>query len=76
MNMLAGLNPFEFRAGLEQFRILLCTGGPVLIPLNSGLAWSMLAKEAMTYDTRLNPFEFRAGLERGTSGELFDFDRS
>ena len=36
------LNPFEFRAGLEPTCSLsLCCFACVLIPLNSGLAWSM-----------------------------------
>ncbi len=35
----------------------------VLIPLNSGLAWSLAALSRLL-TTCLNPFEFRAGLER------------
>ncbi len=36
-----GLNPFEFRAGLERRLPVDRVGAlPVLIPLNSGLAWS------------------------------------
>ena len=34
------LNPFEFRAGLELEVLLLRKDRIVLIPLNSGLAWS------------------------------------
>ena len=38
-----GLNPFEFRAGLERsLGISQNMGKPVLIPLNSGLAWSTI----------------------------------
>ena len=36
----------------------------VLIPLNSGLAWSKGILEAFEFGQRLNPFEFRASLER------------
>ena len=36
---LAGLNPFEFRAGLKRWCAFVhCRGEGVLIPLNSGLA--------------------------------------
>ena len=35
----------------------------VLIPLNSGLAWSRTPDGNTARDGRLNPFEFRAGLE-------------
>ena len=36
----AGLNPFEFRAGLKQDSVDDIISNYVLIPLNSGLAWS------------------------------------
>ena len=35
----------------------------VLIPLNSGLAWSRQRAARLRGSTSLNPFEFRAGLE-------------
>ena len=35
----------------------------VLIPLNSGLAWSEAVRPCGAMPKRLNPFEFRAGLE-------------
>ena len=57
-----GLNPFEFRAGLEHTAIINTARSVVLIPLNSGLAWSAVGWEADD-GLRLNPFEFRAGLE-------------
>ena len=35
------LNPFEFRAGLELIgKLKMANANEVLIPLNSGLAWS------------------------------------
>ena len=36
----AGLNPFEFRAGLELEQAVALREMGVLIPLNSGLVWS------------------------------------
>ena len=42
------LNPFEFRAGLElNTRITIQRRTGVLIPLNSGLAWSRAQAESI-----------------------------
>ena len=41
----------------------------VLIPLNSGLAWSQRAVRICSAVHGLNPFEFRAGLEPDTIPE-------
>ena len=67
-----GLNPFEFRAGLERAMATSRSAFLVLIPLNSGLAWSRCAHRNLSRQKRLNPFEFRAGLERGNPDSAFD----
>ena len=41
----------------------------VLIPLNSGLAWSLWVRYLRESSRRLNPFEFRAGLEQVVDDE-------
>ncbi len=41
----------------------------VLIPLNSGLAWSPTSPLTTLPASGLNPFEFRAGLEQFMSQE-------
>ena len=68
----ARLNPFEFRAGLERKGDAKRGGVIVLIPLNSGLAWSALLY-ACNCMKGLNPFEFRAGLEPEVLEEAIDW---
>ena len=68
--IISGLNPFEFRAGLEQANAVAAERLTVLIPLNSGLAWSGTRQRLDARDARLNPFEFRAGLERAGSAYM------
>ena len=56
------LNPFEFRAGLDMRAFVRRTMN-VLIPLNSGLAWSENGCKFNSLLTVLIPLKFRAGLE-------------
>ena len=60
----AGLNPFEFRAGIQSrgFSDIVATR-QVLIPLNSGLEFNPAWDTAMDAVMGLNPFEFRAGIQ-------------
>ena len=44
---LQGLNPFEFRAGLERPAWITKGRRCVLIPLNSGLAWSSKVEKTL-----------------------------
>ena len=60
---LTGLNPFEFRAGLRARRRFPAEAAcDVLIPLNSGQAYELMAEVVRLQARGLNPFEFRAGL--------------
>ena len=57
------LNPFEFRAGIYLAGIVDPDANTrVLIPLNSGLVFTLINSDDTKGLYRLNPFEFRAGI--------------
>ena len=58
----AGLNPFEFRAGIYFTPMSSLPKIWVLIPLNSGLVFTLFDNAVLVLKYSLNPFEFRAGI--------------
>ena len=61
--MLLSLNPFEFRAGIYFLgSVAWAVVHSVLIPLNSGLVFTLFTRYAEAVEFGLNPFEFRAGI--------------
>ncbi len=63
------LNPFEFRAGIYFAPSAQRGQGlSVLIPLNSGLVFTLRRCHCLPAGARLNPFEFRAGIYLNEGG--------